>query len=559
MARRSLSSRKSAELPAPTPAKKQPAPPSNEAPPDAPGKPAGLPKQFEKDLPAPKYQNYGPNKRMLGVNEEAGTRLPTGIDYLAGGLPTYTQVGVPLTPIDYMRIEQRFPTAHAVENKGTDLAALDVRVWGKSAEAAGGSGQAAVNDKGEEEDGSDDAGTQGPDNPGAGNPYGAIVRPRGGQPPAVREAAFPPARDSGVDMPNAETDSGVPADMAASLKPKASPLSERAQKLQEIFDHSMGLDVFLSRAAWGYVRGIMFWQIRMFYVENVGLCFDLTEGERNHPKCGGRLRLHPDKDSIVQVRGFNSWAPANLQEEKRFDRKGWLVVKPYGGSSPDGDEAIAVQFSEEAKLDEKLQYGKNMHVDRFGVPIAVLRDLTEKQVRPSQAATKPQANADDMKRRLKPGGNVDVGLRILELSEVKGDAAKILVEFETRCEGRCERRLNGTALLSDTRATGPTGSSNQARTTKNTRGVAGARYFQDLLSAELLSYVIEQNDIWLPGNIPPLGAGELPPYVVMTEHGQREEDPTVARDPAGPAKPPDKRPLPSGDAQKDNTEVQPVK
>lgn len=373
----------------------------------------------------------------------------------------------------------------------------------------------------------------------------------------VAAAAVEPASKN-PDAPPTDKppDSGVPANLPPAVK--KTPISKRAQKLQDIFDHSLGLDVFLSRAPWAYIRGIMFWQIRMFYVENVGICFDLTEGERNHPKAGGRCRLHPDRDSIIIVRAFNPWAPEDLQVEARLDRKGWLVVKPLGGARPDGDENIAAQFSQDAKLYERVQYSEGLHVDRFGVPISVLRDLTEKKVRPTKMPTKAQENADAM-RQLKPGGSIDVGLRILEHSEVKGDAAKILLELETRIEGRCERRLNGTALLSDTRATGPTGSSNQARTTKNQRTIAGVRYFQDLLSAELLSYTIEQNDLWLPGNIPPLGEGELPPFVVMTEHGMRDEDPTMARDPAGPAKPPDKRPLPSGEAKKDHADVQEVK
>lgn len=506
--------------------------------------PPNLPKPVQNAVPAPKYKKFGPERVNVAPNEERGATLPTGIDYLAGGLPTFSRVGVPLTQVDYLRMEQCFPTAHSVENKGTELAALDVRVWGKSAEANAQDDNKDANDNGNDGALSDD----GNENDNA-DPTGRGTVGIGG----IRNSATFPAQDPKPNTQNPAANPGLPQNLAPAVAPKAA-LSKRAQKLQEIFDHSLGMDVFLSRAPWSYVRAIMFWQIQLFYVENVGICFDLTEGERNHPKCGGRIRLHPDKDSLVQIRGFNPWAPEELQVMARFDRKGWMVLKPLGGSSPDGDEGIAVQFSQDAKLYEKEQYNLGLHIDRYGVPISVLRDLTERQVRPTKAGTKPTQNANAL-RDLKAGGAIDVGLRILEHSEVKGDAAKVLFEVETRIEGRCDRRLNGTALLSDTRATGPTGSSNQARTTKNMRSVAGARYFQDVLSRELLPYIIEQNDIWLPGNIPPLADGELPPYVVLTEHGQREEDPTMARDPAGPAKPPDKRPLPSGEATKDKTEV----
>jgi len=515
-----------------------------------------MPAPLVNNRPPARFGNYGPKYETLGVNEERGVDLPTGIDFLAGGVPTYAGVGVPLTPIDYLRIAQTFPTAHAVENKGTDLAALDVRVWAKAAEAKSEvRGQRSEGQQGES-DGNGDTGTAGTDNGEPNSPAG--LRGGVGQPPRVGTAALTPAQPQNP-KPNTQhpaPNPGVPSQLPPAVT--KTPVSKRAQKLQDIFDHSLGLDVFMSRAQWSYVRGIMFWQVRLFYVENVGVCFDLTEGERNHPKAGGRCRLHPDRDSICIVRTFNPWAPEDLQVEARVDRKGWIVVKPLGGARTDGDENIAVQFNQDAKLYEKVQYSEGLHVDRFGVPISVLRDLTEKKVRPTKMPTKAQENADAM-RQMKPGGAIDVGLRILEHSEVKGDAAKILLELETRIEGRCERRLNGTALLSDTRATGPTGSSNQARTTKNQRTVSGVRYFQDLLSNELLPYIIEQNDIWLPGNIPPLGEGELPPFVVMTEHGMRDEDPTMARDPAGPAKPPDKRPLPSGEAKKDPAEVQEVK
>lgn len=503
-----------------------------------------LPKEITENRPPARYGKYGPAREKLSPNEERGVDVPTGIDYLAGGVPTYSQVGVPLQPLDYLRIAQMFPTAHAVENKGVALAALDVRVWAKSAEAK------SEEQQGENENGNDVGETTEPGKPARGPKENAMFAR------LAAAAAEPESENPDAPPTDKPRDSGLQANVPAEVK--KTPISKRAQKLQDIFDHSLGLDVFLSRAPWAYVRAIMFWQIRMFYVENVGICFDITEGERNHPKAGGRCRLHPDRDSICIVRTFNPWAPEDLQVEARVDRKGWIVVKPLGGARPDGDENIAVQFNQDAKLYERVQYSEGLHVDRFGVPISVLRDLTEKKVRPTKMPTKAQENADAM-RQLKPGGAIDVGLRILEHSEVKGDAAKILLELETRIEGRCERRLNGTALLSDTRATGPTGSSNQARTTQNQRTVAGVRYFQDLLSAELLSYVIEQNDIWLPGNIPPLAEGELPPFIVMTEHGQRDEDPTMARDPAGPAKPEDKRPLPSGEAKKDQADVQEVK
>lgn len=509
-----------------------------------------LPKEIVENKPPARYGKYGPPREKLNPNEERGVDVPTGIDYLAGGVPTYSQVGVPLTPLDYLRIAQVFPTAHAVENSGVDLAALDVRVWAKSKSEV--SGQKSEELQGENDDGNETGGAE-PLPPGGANPG-----KRSGRAVGANAAFGNPAKPGSAPSGNEQDKNGLSANLPAQVAPPPPALSKRAMKCQDIFDHSLGLDVFLSTAPWSYVRSIMFWQIRLFFVENVGICFDLTEGERNHPKAGGRCRLHPDRDSIVIVRTFNPWAPEDLQIDTRVDRKGWLVVKPLGGSNPDGDENIAVQFSQDAKLYERVQYSEGLHVDRFGVPISVLRDLTEKKVRPTKMGTKAQDNADAM-RQMKPGGSIDVGLRILEHSEVKGDAAKILLELETRIEGRCERRLNGTALLSDTRATGPTGSSNQARTTKNQRTIAGVRYFQDLLSAELLSYVIEQNDIWLPGNIPPLAEGEMPPFVVMTEHGMRDEDPTMARDPAGPAKPPDKRPLPSGEAKKDQAETQPVK
>ncbi len=140
---------------------------------------------------------------------------------------------------------------------------------------------------------------------------------------------------------------------------------------------------------------------------------------------------------------------------------------------------------------------------------------------------------------------------VVDLLKYPTDGADYLLQRETRLESRAMKRFMNTALLADTRATGPTGSSKEARTTANSPVINFANFLAESVTCYVNPMIDERNAGMLGIPIPERKEGELEVRAQYVFPGELPSDTNPTRESAADVVPEEKRPDPEGTGTKD--------
>lgn len=334
--------------------------------------------------------------------------------------------------------------------------------------------------------------------------------------------------------------------------------SELAKWMQRGLKLAWGMAALQKRWVWSFVEGVLFWQIRWHHVPGWGLAPDVRWGERRKVGAGGYLRLHPDHEHIVVVERQQNF-PGFAEEPARIlSPLDWMIFKPGTSPNPEGDSELAIRFYRHAKLYQEGDKNGAVFAKSMTLPILMFQWIADK-VKIGQLATRNEeiANAIDwtaMTEMLLLGE--DGKKTVADLLVYPTDGAQYLLDRETRIEGRSTKALQNTVMLTDTRATGPSGSSYQARDTANKPTLVAADVFANAVTIYLLTSMVIRNEMMFPGSVPRLMEGELPPraQMVMPENEGEDTNPSKT---SMPVVDPNKRPIPEGNSKKgeDSDEV----
>lgn len=414
-----------------------------------------------------------PPMRKLGLNERAAYPLPKYRRSDLGGAYTYTS---DLTEADFLLMRRCFATAHPVESLGSEIATLDIQVFGRAAGAD-------------------------PEDP------------------------FP-------------------------------EMSERAQYQQRLVDQWLNVEQLLKKSPWSMPMGLLFWQLRFALVENIGVVCEFADGLRWPLHAGGDLALSADQQSIIKQRQYNHGGNGTKVEEESYSLDNWLVMKPGGDPSPIGCMDLAWRFRKYAGDYDDVEYNSAIRAKHYTLPYLMLRYAFD-----AMKSTDLEDHAGDVKdaaANFNPGDILAMGDKLmLDYAEPGQSGGEYLDSRETRIEGKASRDLLLTALLSDTRATGPTGSSKEARTSQNTAKTSWANFMSHVLD-QALKRNTELQEMLFPGEVPALKEGEAPPFIRLRLPEDRPEAGKSAKEPAADVVPEDKRPDAEGRETKDVRKLKPV-
>ena len=325
--------------------------------------------------------------------------------------------------------------------------------------------------------------------------------------------------------------------------------SERAKAFQAVYDQMLGITQFQQKSPWSLIEGVLFWQIRWVFVEGVGLVPDLRWGERRKVEAGGHLFLHPDHETIVVER--YTAGPAGEQPEEVLSNKDWIILKPGTSANPQGDGELALAQNRTAALYEEGDYNGAVFAKSMTLPTRILKWVTDQINRQDQARQQEDiADAVDWQDAMEVLVLSDKQT-VVDLLKYPTDGADYLLQRETRLESRAMKRFMNTALLADTRATGPTGSSKEARTTANSPVINFANFLAESVTCYVNPMIDERNAGMLGIPIPERKEGELEVRAQYVFPGELPSDTNPTRESAADVVPEEKRPDPEGTGTKD--------
>lgn len=329
--------------------------------------------------------------------------------------------------------------------------------------------------------------------------------------------------------------------------------SELAKWLQKGLKLAWGMATLQKRWVWSFVEGLLFWQIRWHHVPGFGLAPDFRWGERRKVGAGGYLRLHADHEHIVVVERQETYPGFPQHKAEILSPLDWIIFKPGTSPNPDGDSELAIRFYRHAKLYQEGDKNGAVFAKSMTLPILMFNWVADR-LKLTTLAEKNEAIADSIDwttiTEMLLLGN-DGRKTIADLLVYPTDGAKYLLDRETRIEGRSTKAMQNTVLLTDTRATGPTGSSYQARDTANSPKLVGADVFANCVTIYVLTAMALRNEMMFPGSVPRLKDGELPPRVQMMMPENIGDDTNPSKT-SMPVVDPNKRPMPEGNAPKEN-------
>lgn len=419
----------------------------------------------------PVKNDRGAPRRKVGLNEAAAYPLPNIRRGDMGGALTYT---ADLTESDYLLMRRCFATSHPVESLGSEIATLDIQVFGRAA---------------------------------------------------------------GEDPSNPHPE-----------------MSERAKYQQRLVDQWINVEQLLQKSAWAMPMGYLIWQMRFAFAESIGVVTDFTDGLRWPHHAGGLLALSADQQSIIKERQTGS--NGERIEAESYSLDNFLVIKPGGDPSPIGCQDLAWRFRKYAADYDDVEYNAAIRAKHYTLPYLMMRFAYD-----AMKSTDISAHAEDLVDAVKaasPGDVLAMGDKsLLDYAEPGSAGGDYLDSRETRIEGKATRDLEGTALLSDTRATGPTGSSKEANTTRSKRVIAWGNIMSHVLD-KALDRNTELQEEFYPGEVPPLKKGEAPPFVRLRLPEDRPEAGKMTKQPAADTVQENDRPDAEGRTQKDVRKLKPV-
>lgn len=340
---------------------------------------------------------------------------------------------------------------------------------------------------------------------------------------------------------------GIDPHGAEALKPENQ--SERAQAFQKIYDKILGITPFQQKAPWSLIEGVLFWQIRWVFVEGVGLVPDLRWGERRKVDAGGNLYLHADHQHIIQ-KARTTANSGNVPAEV-YSTLDWIVLKPGTSDNPEGDGELALRLNKIAQLYDDGDLNSAIFAKTMTLPWVIMKSFFD-IINAEDVATRQANNESDI--------DYEARIELLQLGDgtvadimkYPTDGATFLMDRETRLEGRAMKAINNTPLMSDTRATGPTGSSKEARTTANAPVINFANVVAEAVTCYLNPSIIERNGGLFGVELPPIAEGETEVSAQYMFPGELGGDTNPTRDSAADVVPEEKRPDPEGTGEKKN-------
>ncbi len=300
---------------------------------------------------------------------------------------------------------------------------------------------------------------------------------------------------------------------------------ERAEAIQEIIDFSVGTPTLIKFMCWAYVEGVIFNQIKMAEAVEDGKGWiypNFLGGGRHKANAGGTLLW--DGNRVVKERQNNSPAPNSEQHAPaaEFDRSHFVIFRPGHGANPEGDFELPRVLLNLAKDYELCQKNLRAYADRHGLPREIVKkDMQKIAALRAQSELSGYANSV---AQAKAGQTLGINAKdTIELLEPSGTTWQFLIEYKKELAGDAHKLILGQTLTSDTKDSGPAGSS-QVHMTEEDRYVhCAAKEIADTLNRDLLPWILRYNP-----DIPLLTEGEREVYLQFQPEGEREgeqEDP----------------------------------
>lgn len=471
------------------------------------------------------YQYNRPPVSGPKLNTFLGVDGPNFWHSLANGFPRFN-MRANVTKGEYDLIRTTDCTADPPAMLGADVAKLRLRVHGVAADAVK------------------------PPNPfeNEGPPDGNNERD------PLDDAPDKPKPDTSTDPdadPDADADpkAGKPVGVRGEGADKFENQSELAQWLQKVYDNSINISQFIQHTPWSLIYDVYFWQFRWGWVEGVGYVPDFSQGERLPVKAGGHILLDPNHEDIV-IEEYNDGVGTRYKARTIKSPRDWIVMTPGGSASPEGAGWLAIRFKRNAQRFQTADAQRELYAEQMSLPVRIIHwlasflpvgDLQSKLE--SVGETMTMADAAGL---LLLG---DSHKTIADLMVYPKDGVEFLDGQETRLKARCMIAMMYTALLADTRASGPTGSSKEARTTANSATLCWADYVAHLINKFVTPAIIEMHESMFPGSVPKLKPGETMPRVQFVFPGQMPGDTNPTKDSAPDRVPEGKRPMPEGNSK----------
>lgn len=273
-------------------------------------------------------------------------------------------------------------------------------------------------------------------------------------------------------------------------------------------------------------------------------CPNFLDGERLPVKAGGHCRLHPNLDDIVIEEYDTAFgrSPAMLLPGARD----WIILKPGVSPNPEGDGWLTIRFHNNAQRFQTSDASRELFAEQLAIPVKIFKWLSAFLPVGGQSGKYDELEEEltmtEAAQMLLVGENKTVA----DLLVYPTGGAEWLDNQETRIKSRCMTAFMHTALLADTRASGPTGSSKEARTTANSVALYFADYLAGVLNRFVTPRIRAMNEEMFPGSVPKLKPGETPPRIQFVYPGDMHGDTNPTKDSAPDRKPEDQRPMPEG-------------
>lgn len=489
--------------------------------------------------PKVEYKYKKPPRTGPKLNYFLGIDGPGYWHTLANGFPRFN-MKASVSKTEYDLIRSTDATADPPAILGAEVAKLRLRVHGVSASAVKPKAPFETDTDGppdgnDERDPMEDA----PDKPSA-----ALPEQPGDKPASNDDTEADPDADP------EETEPGEGGQRKVEIRSEGADRfenqSELAKWLQKIYDNAIGMLDFIKHSPWSMVYDVYFWQFRWGWVEGVGYVPDFRWGERLPVKAGGHILLDPNHEDLV-IEEYHDGVGTKYPARTIKSPRDWIVMKPGPSANPEGDGWLAIRFKRNAQRFQTADAQRELYAEQMSIPVRIIHWL---------ASFLPVGNLEDKLDEVGETMTMAEAAGLLLLGDSNKSVADLLVypkdgvEFldgqETRLKARCMIAMIGTALLADTRASGPTGSSKEARTTANTAALCWADYVAHLLNTYVTPAIIEMHESMFPGSVPKLQEGETMPRVQFVFPGQLPGDTNPTKDSAPDRVPENKRPLPEG-------------
>lgn len=479
-----------------------------------------------------------PPARGPKLNEFIGVKGPASFEFNADGFPRYSMKAT-VTPNEYSLIRTTDATADPPDMLGKEVAKLRVRMIGVAADAQ--RPVAPFEPGGAGSDGPPDGNNDRDPNEGAPNTPPTPA-------PSPNDPEDPEAQDDDTEE-GGEGGRTKQVEIRSEGADKFDNQSELAKWLQKIYDNAIDLKTFIQHSPWSMIYDVYFWQFRWGWCEGVGFVPDFRWGERLPKKAGGHLLLDPNHEDIVMEEYHdnvgNTYDALTLKSPRD-----WIVMKPGGSANPEGAGWLAIRFKRNAQRFQTADAQRELYAEQMSIPVRLVHwlasflpvgDLTDKLDEVGETMTMAEAAG-----LLLLG---DSNKSVADLLVYPKDGVEFLDGQETRLKARCMIAMMGTALLADTRASGPTGSSKEARTTANAAVVCWADYVAHLLNTYVTPAIIEMHESMFPGSVPKLKEGETMPRVQFVFPGQMAGDTNPTKDSSPDRVPENMRPMPEGNSK----------